>query len=98
MSAKTYTPFGIRLALTLILIIEMLRIQPPKSVRADTLIVTNTNDSGAGSLPQPIADSASEDTITFNPSLAGQTITLNHIFILIFSISSSQELLCTRFV
>ena len=41
-----------------------------------TLTVTNTNDSGAGSLRQAIANANSGDTITFNSSLANQTITL----------------------
>ena len=41
--------------------------------RAATLTVTNTNDGGAGSLRQAVADSASGDTITFQ---AGGTITL----------------------
>jgi hypothetical protein len=39
-------------------------------------VVTNTNDSGAGSLRQAIADAASGDKITFSPSLSGQTTTL----------------------
>ena len=41
--------------------------------------VTNTADSGEGSLRQAISDanaSAGEDTINFDPSLSGQTITL----------------------
>ncbi len=40
-------------------------------------VVTNTNDSGAGSLRQAINDARPEDRITFNPSLAGQTISLS---------------------
>jgi hypothetical protein len=41
------------------------------------LIVTNANDSGAGSLRQTIANSSPGNGITFDPSLAGQTITLS---------------------
>ena len=41
-----------------------------------TLTVTNTNDSGAGSLREAIATAAAGDTIIFDSNLAGQTITL----------------------
>jgi hypothetical protein len=41
-----------------------------------TLTVLNTNDSGPGSLRAEIAAAQSGDTIVFDPSLAGQTITL----------------------
>jgi hypothetical protein len=41
-----------------------------------TLTVLNTNDSGAGSLRATIAASKSDDTINFDTSLNGQTITL----------------------
>jgi hypothetical protein len=41
-----------------------------------TLTVTNSNDSGAGSLRAEIAAAHSGDTIVFAPSLVGQTITL----------------------
>jgi hypothetical protein len=44
------------------------------SVNAATLTVTNTNDSGAGSLRQAIADASSGDTIDFN--LAGCPCTI----------------------
>jgi hypothetical protein len=39
-------------------------------------IVTTTNDSGAGSLRQAIADASSGETITFTNTLDGQTIVL----------------------
>ena len=39
-------------------------------------VVTNTQNSGAGSLRQVIADANPGDTITFDPSLSGMTITL----------------------
>lgn len=40
-------------------------------------IVTNTNDSGTGSLRQMISDASSGDTICFDPSLYGETIHLS---------------------
>ena len=46
------------------------------STQAATITVTNTNDSGAGSLRQAIADAVNGDTINFNSSLNGQTIVL----------------------
>ncbi len=41
-----------------------------------TIAVTNTNDSGTGSLRQAIANAAAGDTIAFASNLANQTITL----------------------
>jgi hypothetical protein len=46
------------------------------STQAATITVTNTNDSGAGSLRQAIADAVDGDTINFDSLLNGQTITL----------------------
>ena len=46
------------------------------SVRASTLLVTNTNDSDPGSLRQALADAIDGDTISFDPALNGQTINL----------------------
>ncbi|HKH19868.1 MAG TPA: choice-of-anchor Q domain-containing protein, partial [Gammaproteobacteria bacterium] len=46
------------------------------TTEAATITVTNTNDIGAGSLRQAIADASDGDTIDFDPSLGGQTITL----------------------
>ena len=43
---------------------------------AATLIVTTVNDSGPGSLRQALADAHDGDTIQFDPTLNGQTITL----------------------
>ncbi len=42
-----------------------------------TFTVTNTNDSGAGSLRQAIADAKPGDVVKFDASLANQTITLS---------------------
>ena len=43
---------------------------------AATITVTNTNDSGPGSLRQALTDANDGDTIQFDPALNGQTITL----------------------
>jgi hypothetical protein len=51
----------------------------PSGVRANVvpgIAVTNTNDDGAGSLRQAIADAADGATITFAPAIAGRTITV----------------------
>src|SRR5246127_4858651 len=45
-------------------------------VHATTITVTNTNDSGPGSLRQALVDSHDGDTINFDPALNGQTILL----------------------
>ena len=55
------------------------------NTQAATITVTNTNDNGPGSLRQALADAVDGDTINFNSSLNGQTITL-----------TSGELLVTR--
>src|SRR5215216_754803 len=46
------------------------------TTEAATITVTNTNDIGAGSLRQAIADASDGDTIDFDPSPGGHTITL----------------------
>lgn len=43
---------------------------------ATTLTVTNTDDSGAGSFRQALADANNGDTIQFDPALNGQTMSL----------------------
>lgn len=48
------------------------------SIGVNSASVANTNDNGAGSLRQAIADVFSGGTITFNPGLAGSTITLTN--------------------
>ena len=45
-------------------------------VHATTITVINTNDSGPGSLRQALVDAHDGDTIDFDPSLKGQTISL----------------------
>jgi len=46
------------------------------STQAATITVTNTNDSGAGSLRQALAGAVNGDAINFDSSLNGQAITL----------------------
>ena len=46
------------------------------SAYADIVTVTNTNDSGQGSLRQALVDAHDGDTINFDPALNGQTILL----------------------
>lgn len=48
-----------------------------EAVQGATQTVTNTNDSGSGSLRQAIATAAVDDTIQFDSTLSGQTLTLN---------------------
>ncbi len=48
----------------------------PASAQAATISVTNTNDSGPGSLRQAIADAAAGDTVSFNLAGCPCTITL----------------------
>ncbi len=66
----------IRLLMVLISVSALLITRPTQPAQADTLTVTNTNDSGAGSLRQAVTAASVGDTITFDASLAGNTITL----------------------
>jgi len=65
---------GCRLALLLALGVTLL--MQPLPARAETITVTNTLDSGVGSLRDAIAAAAPGDTIVFAPALSGQTIVL----------------------
>jgi len=73
----------VRFVLVLALLGGMFGAVPVRSVSAATLIVTNTSDGAAGSLRHAIAIATSGDTIRFDPSLAGQTITLASDLIII---------------
>src|SRR5258708_8132434 len=65
-----------RVALLVLVLIE-LSVLPVQVSRAATLIVTNLNDSGAGSLRQAVIDAAAGDTITFQSGLTGTISLLN---------------------
>ena len=77
MFTKVRLFFRPRAALLLILVIGMLGSSPAQAGLAATLVVSNTNDSGAGSLRETIANAGAGDTITFHSSIAGQTIMLS---------------------
>jgi hypothetical protein len=61
---------------TVIVVTALMALGLGRDAHAATLTVVNTNDSGAGSLRQAIADAAPGDTIDFDAGLSGQTITL----------------------
>jgi large repetitive protein len=69
------------LATTVIVLTALLALGFGRGAHAATLTVVNTNDSGAGSLRQAIADAAPGDTIDFDPSLSGQIIVGGGLFI-----------------
>ena len=76
MLTKTFPSGLARFVLTVILLLSLLGTQHIRPAAAQTLTVTNINDSGAGSLRQAVASAVAGDTITFAPALAGQTIVL----------------------
>jgi hypothetical protein len=59
-----------------VLICSLLLCAIGSAAQATTITVINTNDSGAGSLRQALADANDGDTIDFDPALKRQTITL----------------------
>ncbi|MBC8074437.1 MAG: hypothetical protein H7Y32_00040, partial [Chloroflexales bacterium] len=65
-----------RALLLALLLGALVALAPITPARAASLVVTTTNDSGPGSLRQALTDASSGDTITFDPSVSGQTIGL----------------------
>jgi len=57
-----------------------------QTVHAETLLVVNNNDSGAGSLRQAIADAIDSDVVVFDGSLVGDTILLNSSILIDFDV------------
>ncbi len=76
MLAQNWKSSLIRIALSLLFLGGMFGTSPVSLAQAADLTVTNTNNSGAGSLRQAILDATPGAIITFAPSLSGQTITL----------------------
>lgn len=68
------------LLIVLALLVSALVVKPVNA--ADTITVTTLNDSGAGSLRQAISNISTGGTITFDPSLSGQTIPLSSTLVI----------------
>ena len=64
--------FNVRSSVTVVTLLFAVAIP----AHADIIVVTNTNDSGPGSLRQAIILANNGDTINFDPALNGQTVTL----------------------
>src|SRR2546421_10427277 len=69
---KIRITFNVRSAATAVTLLFAVAIP----AHANIIVVTNTNDSGPGSLRGAIAAASDGDTIQFDPALKGQTITL----------------------
>ncbi len=82
MLSKIRLSVVVRFVLIVVLAVATFGLSPITPVLAVASIVMNTNDSGPGSLRQAIADAGYGDTITFDPLLAGQTITLKSDLVL----------------
>jgi predicted outer membrane repeat protein len=68
---------SIRFTIIIAILVSFFGINSAKPARAAAeWIVTNTSDNGLGSLRQLIAEASDGDTITFDTSLAGETILL----------------------
>src|SRR3982074_3142343 len=78
----TYRMTALSLLLGLSLSLLFLILARPRGVRAATITVTSTGDSGAGTLRQAILDANSGDTINFSLA-ANSTITLTTAELLI---------------
>jgi len=78
--SPVYQRVGRSVLITLMMVLVMVTLAVPTPIaQAATFTVTSNADSGVGSLRQAIIDAngaAGGDTITFDPSLSGQTITL----------------------
>ena len=95
---KNHKLSNLNFALILALLSGMFSTIPVRSVRAAPLTVTNTNDSGAGSLRQTIADAVSGDTITFDAALAGQTITLTSTLVIDRNLTIDGSTLASKII
>lgn len=80
------------LGLLLGILINLLLFTTP-SLHAATVTVSNTNDSGPGSLRQLLADTAPGDTLLFAASLSGQTMLLSTTITLTQDVTISGALL-----
>lgn len=76
MTASARWPLRLAMGFLAAAALFALALLPVAPARAALIIVTNTNDSGPGSLRQAIADAAPQTGIIIDNSLAGQTINL----------------------
>ena len=83
MPKATYKPFYILYITFFVLAILFVMRLVVGAAPTAVITVTNVNDSGSGSLRQALLDAASNDTITFDNALAGQTISLTSETLLI---------------
>ncbi|MHB1133115.1 MAG: choice-of-anchor Q domain-containing protein [Chloroflexota bacterium] len=85
----------LRLGLALSLLLASLTGVFLGPAQAASLTVTSSANSGAGSLRQAVADAAPGDTIAFDASLAGQTITLASVLYLAKNVTIDGSALAT---
>jgi hypothetical protein len=96
MLKKIHLSYTARFLLIIVLALGMIGVKPVGPVFAATLTVTNTNDAGSGSLRDAIAGAATGDTIVFQPSLSGQTITLASTLVIDKSVTIDGYSLTSR--
>jgi CSLREA domain-containing protein len=86
-----------RFLIIVVLALGVLGAQPTQTVFASaTLTVTNTNDSGPGSLRQAIVSAVAGDSIVFAASLSGKTITVASTLVIDKSLTIDGSSLASR--
>ena len=78
LAARSRSKWFLALFLPAVLILALLMLILAGGATASAQVVTNTADSGPGTLRSAITNAASGAVITFDPSLSGTTITLSN--------------------